>query len=161
MFRTLDSELNRSRRANSSLALIVFDLDDFRCLNEIEGYPIGNILLRSIAQQLRSRCRNYDTVSRVAGDEFSLLLPDITNFLRFGEKTWVDALLQASCSEVGCQVLSASVGQAVFPDDGETAEELLAVAGRRMHLSKRFHHEAVAREAATSGQRGEKARMAA
>ncbi len=141
MFRTLDGELNRSRRSGSALALIVFDLDNFHHVNEAEGHAAGNTLLRSIAEHLSSRCRSYDTPARVGGDEFALLLPAISEPLPFTDDTWVEGVLAAAMDETALHSeISASTGMAIFPRDGATAEELLATASRRMHLNKRKHH---------------------
>ena len=141
MFRTLDGELNRSRRSGSSLAFVVFDLNSFHRVNEEAGQLTGNKVLRGIAEHLKMRCRSYDSVARMGGDEFALLLPDVNGPVPFAADDWIDGMLQAVCAEAAFSgALSAASGMAVFPLDGDTAEDLLAVASRRMHLNKLKYH---------------------
>ncbi len=162
VFRTLDGELNRCRRTGTRMALLVFDLNRFHRVNDAEGHQAGDNLLRCLAQQLQTNCRNYDTVARVAGDEFVLLLPEVTDTLPAVQTSWIDAAVKAACIEASITTeLSASAGLATYPADGDTAEELLAAANRRMYLKKQQLRERSAVHAAAIRSSSLKPRVAA
>ncbi len=141
IFQRIDGEVNRCRRMGSELSVLVFDLDFFSRINDLEGHLAGNNLLQALATELQLRCRSYDTAARVGGDEFVVLLPDARPDLPQADPQWLRATLSAATFRAGMQrELSASMGVAQFPHDGDTAEELLAMANRRMYLQKRQNH---------------------
>ena len=137
LFLSLDSELARCRRHNSSLAVIVCDLDGFKQINDRFGHPQGDRVLRYVAQGLRSLCKPHELVARMGGDEFVMLMPEVA-------KDSIDARLheiRRVASEAGRLVpdsnyLSFSVGAALFPLDGADAGALLTEADHRMYGSK-------------------------
>ena len=69
-------ELARARRMNSSLSLVVLDIDGFKAFNDSQGHPAGDELLRRVARQLKFETRQADALARLGGDEFAVLLPD-------------------------------------------------------------------------------------
>ena len=75
LFLRLDSELARCKRNREPLSVVVCDLDGFKQINDRFGHLEGNKVLRLVAEALRNRCREYDYVARMGGDEFVLLLP--------------------------------------------------------------------------------------
>lgn len=149
LFLHLQNELARCARTETGLGLLVFDLDGFKSVNDEFGHLTGNRLLQLVAQGLKENCREYDFVARMGGDEFVMVLPGVT-------PEAVAARLQRLRSRVECcgielcgkKVVSLSGGAAFFPQDGQTAEELLARADSRMYSEKKEHKQATRARAA-------------
>ena len=72
----LESEIERCRRSGTSLAFVMLDLDHFKQVNDTYGHPVGDQVIRTISQLLRSRLRKSDVVGRYGGEEFAVLMPD-------------------------------------------------------------------------------------
>ena len=135
LFLRLDSEVARCKRSTEPLCVVVCDLDGFKQVNDRFGHLEGNKVLRLVSEALRSRCREYDYVARMGGDEFVLLLPGSDH-----------RSIQARIAELrqiaigtgmpAASGISMSIGEAYYPDDGADAEELLAEADKRMYKSK-------------------------
>ncbi|HYM74719.1 MAG TPA: diguanylate cyclase [Candidatus Dormibacteraeota bacterium] len=137
LFLQLDRELARCKRDNSSLTVMVSDMDGFKQINDRFGHLEGNRVLRLFAQALKDSCREYDYVARMGGDEFVVIAPGLAADAAGKKAEQMRALARHAGSEV-CneEILSLSVGRAVYPDDGNDAEQLLAEADRRMYLEK-------------------------
>ncbi|WP_176631508.1 CBS domain-containing protein [Desulfolutivibrio sulfoxidireducens] len=135
----LDVEIKRAKRNNSPLAVVVLDLDRFKAVNDTMGHMAGDLLLRLLAVRLRQGLRESDTVARMGGDEFTILLPD----LRGREDAMVlahkiRALVEEPFLVEGRRVeLSASLGLAVCPEDGDDAQTLIKMADDGMYRHKR------------------------
>jgi diguanylate cyclase (GGDEF)-like protein/putative nucleotidyltransferase with HDIG domain len=137
LFMSLDSELARCRRLNINLALVVCDLDGFKQINDRFGHPQGDRVLRYVATGLRQSCRLFETAARMGGDEFVLLLPDVTpEALEARVQEIRRIALEAGRLTPDPSYLSFSVGAAVFPADGTDAESLLSEADHRMYRAK-------------------------
>ena len=137
LFMQLDRELARCKRDNTSLTVMVSDMDGFKQINDRFGHLEGNRVLRLFAQALKDTCREYDYVARMGGDEFVVIAPGLTPDASGKKTEQMRALARHAGSEVcGEDILSLSVGRAVFPADGKDAEQLLAEADRRMYLEK-------------------------
>ena len=137
LFMQLDRELARCKRDNTSLTVMVSDMDGFKQINDRFGHLEGNRVLRLFAQALKDTCREYDYVARMGGDEFVVIAPGLTPDASSKKTEQMRALARHAGSEVcGEDILSLSVGRAVFPADGKDAEQLLAEADRRMYLEK-------------------------
>ena len=137
LFLQLDRELARCKRDNTSLTVMVSDMDGFKQINDRFGHLEGNRVLRLFAQALKDTCREYDYVARMGGDEFVVIAPGLTPDASAKKTEQMRALARHAGSEVcGEDILSLSVGRAVFPADGKDAEQLLAEADRRMYLEK-------------------------
>jgi diguanylate cyclase (GGDEF)-like protein len=135
LFLRLDSEVARCKRSMEPLCVVVCDLDGFKQVNDRFGHLEGNKVLRMVSEALRSRCREYDYVARMGGDEFVLLLPGSDR----GSVQARIAEIRQMAIETGMPAasgISMSIGEAYYPDDGSDAEELLAEADRRMYKSK-------------------------
>lgn len=134
----LTMAIAQSQRAGSPLAVMFLDLDRFKVINDSLGHPIGDRLLQAAADRLQLCVREHDTVARVGGDEFILLLPS----LRHGQDTALVArkILQAVERPFQVQgheiLLTTSLGIAVYPDDGDTAETLIQNADRALYRAK-------------------------
>ena len=137
LFLHLQNELARCARTETSLGLLVFDLDGFKAVNDQYGHLTGNRLLQLVANGLRENCREYDFVARMGGDEFVMVLPGVTPeavTLRLQRlRAYVERVGVELC---GTACVSVSGGPAFYPKDGRTAEELLARADKRMYSEK-------------------------
>src|SRR5215813_6207258 len=137
LFLQLDRELARCKRDNSSLTVMVSDMDGFKQINDRFGHLEGNRVLRLFAQALKDSCREYDYVARMGGDEFVVVAPGLPTDATGKKAEQMRALAkQAGFDVCGEEILSLSVGQAIYPQDGNDAEQLLAEADRRMYLEK-------------------------
>jgi diguanylate cyclase (GGDEF)-like protein/putative nucleotidyltransferase with HDIG domain len=137
LFLQLDRELARCKRDNSSLTVMVSDMDGFKQINDRLGHLEGNRVLRLFAQALKDTCREYDYVARMGGDEFVVIAPGLAIEAAGKKAEQMRALARQAGAEVcGEEILSLSVGRAVYPEDGTDAEQLLAEADRRMYLEK-------------------------
>ena len=139
MFMHLTRELARAERLKAEVALLVMDLDSFKEINDNHGHHVGDKALREVATVLRSAIRPYDICVRYAGDEFIVVLSgcgaDEADRKRLElQRTVDDVLFEA---RPGRRLpLAISVGAAIYPQDGETYEALLATADSRMYRDK-------------------------
>jgi len=137
LFLQLDRELARCKRDNLALTVMVSDMDGFKQINDRFGHLEGNRVLRLFAQALKDGCREYDYVARMGGDEFVVIAPGLAADAAGKKAEQLRALAKQAGNEVcGEDILSLSVGRALYPEDGKDAEQLLAEADRRMYLEK-------------------------
>lgn len=127
------------RHGNARFALLFVDLDDFKRLNDVHGHAFGDQVLRQVAERLASVVREGDTVSRHGGDEFVVLLAELAQ--PDDARAVAEKLIAAFGApfDVAGQVvaISASIGVAIYPDDGEDVDRLIARADEAMYRSKR------------------------
>ena len=159
LFLHLDKEIARCGRSSESLAVMVCDINGFKQVNDSFGHLEGDRLLRMFAQSARDVCREYDYVARMGGDEFVIVVPGLTPVAAH-EKTAIfkSLALQAGAEVCGREQISLSIGIAVFPEDGEDAERLLAQADHRMYFAKREHYEVTTGTTAPAASRSAAAR---
>ena len=138
----LEHGLAQARRHDRSLAVMFIDLDDFKHVNDTLGHDAGDEVLKTIATRLLASARNDDTVSRHGGDEFLVLLTEVENRRDLaGIAQKIIGSIQMPC-EVTVEGVKAtpciggSIGVAVYPTDGTTAQELLRSADKAMYLAK-------------------------
>lgn len=126
-----------ARRSNGLLALMFLDLDHFKDINDTLGHSIGDALLVELSQRLRGALREEDTVSRLGGDEFILLLPglDARAAARVAQKL-LDVMAQTCRVDQYVLGVTASVGIALYPDDGVDLETLSQHADTAMYRAK-------------------------
>ena len=137
LFLQLDRELARCKRDATSLVVMVCDMDGFKQINDRFGHLEGNRVLRLFAQALKDSCREYDYVARMGGDEFVVVAPGLTLEAANKKAESLRELARQAGQEVCSEdILSLSVGQALYPEDGKDAEALLAEADRRMYIEK-------------------------
>jgi diguanylate cyclase (GGDEF)-like protein/putative nucleotidyltransferase with HDIG domain len=137
LFLQLDRELARCKRDTTSLVVMVSDMDGFKQINDRFGHLEGNRVLRLFAQALKDSCREYDYVARMGGDEFVVVAPGLTAEAAAKKAESLRELARKAGQEVCSEdILSLSVGQALYPEDGKDAEALLAEADRRMYIEK-------------------------
>ncbi|GHE80301.1 EAL domain-containing protein [Thalassotalea profundi] len=133
-------QANQLRLVKSTIphALLVFDLDNFKKVNDSMGHEVGDILLCKVAERLRSVGRSHDTVYRLGGDEFSIIVEDtndihtITSIAKQILKTIAEPLKLRN-QEV---VLFSSIGIVLYPEDGANPHELLKNADTAMYHAK-------------------------
>lgn len=134
----LEQALALARRTGRTLALLFLDIDRFKAVNDTAGHGAGDQLLRHIAERLKASTRASDTVARVGGDEFTVVLSEVSR--TDDVVAYVEKLLEhlRAPLAVGAQSLAvtASVGISLYPEDGDTAEMLLDRADRAMYLAK-------------------------
>ena len=130
---------NRQRRVrdNSTLGIIVCDIDGFRQVNNRYGSLAGDQLIRSVACELRQSCRGSDYIARVGGDEFATVMEGLSRPAAEQRMRHIDGLVrEAGLKLCGEEIVALSCAYVLFPADGVTAEELLAEADRRMQQRK-------------------------
>src|SRR5579884_2221248 len=151
LFLHLDAELSRAKRADNTLAVLVCDLDGFKQINDRFGHLEGNRLLQMVATSFKEHCREYDYVARMGGDEFVLVIPGMTRDKLDERIVELEAAVRAAGKRVsGENIVSLSVGAAMYPDDGTDAESLLAEADRRMYANKQSHKKLITMPAPTA-----------
>ncbi len=131
---TLDAEIKRSMRTERSFAVLFFDLDNLKSINDRRGHLVGNRALCRLADAIRASCRAIDTLARFGGDEFVVILPETEEAEALGVAQRARTRLAADAE---WPALTASVGVALCPRDGETAEELLGTADRALYGMKK------------------------
>ncbi len=130
----LDSEIKRSNRTNREFALLFFDMDGLKRINDRHGHMIGGQALCRLADVLSSCCRDIDTPARFGGDEFAVVLPE-TN--AEAANRVARRICESVANDTNGPKLSVSVGMAVYPHDGETIEKLLREADLALYSMKR------------------------
>jgi diguanylate cyclase (GGDEF)-like protein len=131
----IDYEVARHARQRHRFAVVMIDLDGFKLVNDRFGHPAGDELLRDVAASLREAVRDQDTVARLGGDEFCVLAPETD----LGGAAHLAERVRAAVRRVttGLDALSASVGVAVYPDDGSSARQVLDSADAAQIAAKR------------------------
>ena len=134
----LSQALEGARRNQQAVAVLFMDLDRFKENNDTLGHAVGDAVLECTAERLKLSVRGSDTVARVGGDEFALLLPEIRSFddvVLVGDKilSALRAPFLIGPHRVG---MSASIGASVYPNDGEDAGALLKHADAAMYRAK-------------------------
>ncbi|MEA2163485.1 MAG: hypothetical protein QOK37_1612 [Thermoanaerobaculia bacterium] len=134
----LTHSLSRARRSGKSLAVMFVDLDHFKSINDTLGHESGDELLLQMARRLRENIRDDDTVARLGGDEFTIILAELRHpedAINVAEKLIKAVERPLSISGTSIEV-SASIGIAIYPDDGADAESLLRNADSAMYRAK-------------------------
>ncbi|HYD79298.1 MAG TPA: sensor domain-containing diguanylate cyclase [Paucimonas sp.] len=134
----LDQALRKAQRHGKKFAVFFLDLDRFKEVNDTHGHDAGDAVLKEIAVRLRDSLRQTDKIARMGGDEFYVLIEDLQH--GFDAAEIAQKLLDEASSpiRIGQHAwhLSASIGIAVYPDDGATAPLLLRSADQAMYLAK-------------------------
>jgi diguanylate cyclase (GGDEF)-like protein/PAS domain S-box-containing protein len=138
-FDRLEGAVARARREERRFALLFIDLDGFKAVNDGFGHDAGDYLLFEIARRLRVAIRDSDTAGRMGGDEFTVLLENISkpeDAVAVADKIRA-SLVEPAVIPSGAKVsVGASVGIAVFPDDGDDGETVLKAADSAMYAIK-------------------------
>ncbi|MCA1989688.1 MAG: PAS domain S-box protein, partial [Desulfarculus sp.] len=134
----LEMALSRARRGGESLAVVFLDLDHFKTINDSLGHAVGDLLLQEVAQRLKRSVRQEDTVCRLGGDEFIMILPEL------GEVDQAVAVagriiedLEKPFSLRGHELyITCSIGITIYPNDGDDLETLVKNADMAMYRAK-------------------------
>lgn len=134
----LEQAVARAQRAHSRCAVLFVDLDGFKTINDSLGHHVGDGLLKEAAARMRGLVRDEDTVARLSGDEFVILLDNVNGrhgALEVGQK--VNTALASAFGVEGHELrISASIGLSVCPEDGTDARRLLMNADAAMYYAK-------------------------
>jgi diguanylate cyclase (GGDEF)-like protein len=136
--RYLDQRIDEARQQAGIFALIYLDLDKFKQVNDLYGHLVGDLYLREVALRMKRQLRSNDMLARLGGDEFAVLVPNV----RSRAETEEIAQRLIRCFEdpyilEGCILYcSASVGFALYPEDGATRDSLLSAADANMYVAK-------------------------
>ncbi|QGQ97277.1 diguanylate cyclase [Paenibacillus psychroresistens] len=138
-YERLAHDMSISARNQQQLALLFIDLDSFKEVNDNYGHKTGDELLKEVAQRLTSSVRESDTVMRLAGDEFVIILMNLKGKTEISRIT--ELILQNVCASISIEdkqlQVTASIGISIYPEDGIEAEELLNRADSAMYDSKK------------------------
>jgi diguanylate cyclase (GGDEF)-like protein len=136
---TMDRELHRSRRLKASLGVVMMDLDHFKAFNDNFGHAGGDAMLSSLATVITSGIRIEDIACRYGGEEFLLVMPgsslETTRERAENVRQAVKAL-QVKYQGRFIKSTTISLGVAIFPDHGVTAEEVIAAADAALYRAK-------------------------
>jgi diguanylate cyclase (GGDEF)-like protein/PAS domain S-box-containing protein len=133
----LEHALSRTRRSRHRLAVLFLDLDDFKTINDSLGHGEGDQLLVAVAARLRDAVRAGDTIARMGGDEFAVLVEDASNGSPMDVAERLMATLQTPFERSGKELfVHGSIGVAVSASPKETPEELLRNADASMYMAK-------------------------
>ncbi len=138
LYDRLHTGMATSVRSGKSLGLLFVDLDDFKSINDNYGHKAGDFVLKEAAFRLNTCIRKIDTVARLAGDEFVVVLPNLTR------DEDIDIVIERIKSEFektvdvnGLEIaISGSIGISIFPQDGDTIEGLMEKADKSMYKVK-------------------------
>lgn len=135
----LSCALSSARRRKGSLAVVMLDLNGFKQINDSLGHQAGDEVLREVAKNLVAHVRCFDTLARLGGDEFTMIASELCQgqSLEFLMEDVRQAVERPVTMDAQTMMVTASLGVAVYPEDGQDATELLRVADERMYLLKR------------------------
>ncbi|HKM82075.1 MAG TPA: diguanylate cyclase [Candidatus Acidoferrum sp.] len=131
---SLEKEVCRAERSHHPFGLLLLDLDDLKGINDRLGHLAGNRALRRLARVMKENCRASDVAARYGGDEFAILLID-------ADAERVQQIAQRIANRLSEQPdeprLSVSIGSAIYPADGQSPQDLLEAADRRLYRNKK------------------------
>ena len=134
----IENLLERSRRQDSQFAILFLDLDGFKKINDELGHDAGDEFLRVISKRYKSNIRSFDLISRYGGDEFLIVLTDISETLELTPK--LKRLIELSLEPVhwkGADInAGVSIGISIYPDHAQTTSKLIKCADTAMYLAK-------------------------
>ncbi|MDP6110198.1 MAG: GGDEF domain-containing protein, partial [Rhodospirillales bacterium] len=136
--RRFEDAIRVSKRDDSVIAVMLFDLDHFKEINDSYGHPVGDALLKFVAEHMMDATRETDTVARLGGDEFAIILTGLDEEERAtGVAERVIGILSQPITLDGCMLnTGTSIGISLYPRDGEDSEELLRTGDKALYKAK-------------------------
>ena len=155
-FNAVDHEIQRGKRYRRGFCLLMMDLDGLKSINDRYGHYEGDVVLRGVAQLIKAGLRGIDIAARYGGDEFVALLPETDQDGAYVVAEKIRQMVAELVVETsGTQIkTSLSIGVVSYPEDGQTADELMIAADEAMYSSKRLGKNRVVGYAST-GDSGE------
>lgn len=136
----LNKAISQAKRHNNLLAIMIINIDDFRTTNNLYGQEIGNLVLKELSTRFQQALRAGDTIARLNGDEFIILLDNI-NDPKFASPV-AEKILNLCTQSIQIQnktiFITASIGIAIFPNDGDALQQLESRADTSMYKAKRL-----------------------
>ena len=129
----LEIELFRGQRTGRNFAVLLLDMDGLKKINDRHGHLVGTRAIQRIAAVMQHNCRGMDTAARYGGDEFALILPEAGPDVAAAVAGRITEQMKSDEEE---PPISASIGIAVFPEDGASTEELVGAADARLYRHK-------------------------
>ncbi len=136
---TLDREIQRAKRANKTLAIVMSDIDFFKCFNDDYGHDAGDFLLKELGSLLRQEFRGSDIACRYGGEELTIILSDISAdcvMERMEMLRHSISMLKLIHNDVLLGTVTLSGGVAMFPENGDTPESLVKSADQALYIAK-------------------------
>lgn len=134
----IEHDTRIAKRESQTLSLLILDLDNFKEVNDTLGHISGDNLLIEVGKRIYNKLRDVDTIARIGGDEFAILLPNTnesqSNIIAEKVLSSFDDVIEIDDVDIS---VSASIGIAMYPDDGEDADTLLRHADIAMYVAKR------------------------
>jgi diguanylate cyclase (GGDEF)-like protein len=136
--RYLEQQIEKARRDGSIVGLVYIDLDEFKQINDCYGHHVGDLYLQEVSLRMKRQLRSGDMLARLGGDEFAALVPVVRNRSALEEIAQrLERCFDAPFAVEGYVLRGgASVGIALYPEDGTTADTLLSAADAAMYVAK-------------------------
>jgi len=134
----LEQEIKKAHRDGLSLALLFLDLDHFKEVNDTLGHDMGDLLLQEAARRLTHCIRETDSISRLGGDEFTIILPELLdpNNIERVARNILKKLSEPFQLQDDIAYISVSIGVAIYPDDAKDTQVLIKCSDQAMYLAK-------------------------
>jgi len=145
LIEAIELEIKRYGRSGRQFAILLFDLDGLKKINDAHGHLVGSRALCRLAEVLRAHSRQIDTPARFGGDEFAVVLPETSSTQA---QQIASRIRDRIASDGENPPISAAVGTAVFPDDGDSIDTLLSAADRALYGMKRLSAAATSQQGA-------------
>ncbi len=137
---TLSKAIERAKKRGGEVALFFIDLDNFKDINDIYGHAMGDIVLKSVANNIKKIIRSEDTVARIGGDEFALIVESCT------DDDYIENLAKRILSAISGEMklgndtvkISCSIGISRCPNDAKTKESLIDLSDKAMYMAKKL-----------------------
>jgi diguanylate cyclase (GGDEF)-like protein len=138
---TLLKEIHRHQRTGHQLALAMLDIDNFKLINDTFGHPVGDEILKGLVEELMRNARDSDVVARYGGEEFAIILPETPSASAKDAANRLREIIERREFPVPQQRrtlrVTASIGVAIFPTDGQTTADLIARADAALYFAKK------------------------
>lgn len=140
----LEHSIQKNRREKTKIGVLYVDIDNFKDINESYGYRVGDVIIKRLAEKLSNLIRPQDTIARIGGDEFVVILDELASTEECEDiiRQIIDLFTVPFDTEEGKMPLSVSVGITLFPDDAEDGENLIKNADIALRRAKEEGHNA-------------------